>query len=170
MADYIIQDTTLKAIANSIRSKTDCGMITPLEMASIISTLSTGGGGGSSSGIVGKYLLKDETSVVSSKLTATHNLGVKPDIILAMYDNNSASGDRFMLFQISFNKDLAQAAGLPAPIYRFYRNGNNDVASTVNYDYFDSVIVADETTFTISGSAMGPFDGKYDVLVIGGLY
>jgi hypothetical protein len=48
MADYIIQDTTLTAIADAVRGKTgDVSVMTPMEMVSAIEGISTGGGGSS---------------------------------------------------------------------------------------------------------------------------
>lgn len=51
MADYIIQDSTLTAIADAVRGKTgDVNVMTPLEMVSAIEGISTGGGGSSGGG------------------------------------------------------------------------------------------------------------------------
>ena len=48
MADYIIQDSTLTAIADAVRGKTgDVNVMTPMEMVSAIEGISTGGGGSS---------------------------------------------------------------------------------------------------------------------------
>lgn len=83
MAEYIIQGETLTDIADAIRSKTgDSSIIQPSQMASAISSISTG------------ITVQRKTGqfTTGSSGTAKVNCGFKPDLIIIVGDGENYEG------------------------------------------------------------------------------
>lgn len=74
MAEYLIQDTTLDAIADAINAKTGgSSAMTPSQMVTAIGTISGGGGGGLSLLASGSFTLAAQGSTVSIPVSFSGN-------------------------------------------------------------------------------------------------
>lgn len=96
MADYLIKDTTLQSIADAIRSKTGSqSSMTPAQMATEISTISTGSGGSE----IPSGLTATQADVLSTKyfvgVNGTRQQGSMPDngAVTKTLTSNGASYD-----------------------------------------------------------------------------
>lgn len=70
MAEYLIQDTTLDAIADAINAKTGgSSAMTPTEMVTAIGSISGGGGGEKTLTKLGEYTVSSAVSRIDITLT-----------------------------------------------------------------------------------------------------
>lgn len=94
MATYRIEDSTLTAIGDAIRTKRDSdALIAPEDMASAILGIDTGGGGGIKVDVGSFKLEKSSTSASSgsSCVYVDHKLGEVPDGIIVWSDEFTPS-------------------------------------------------------------------------------
>lgn len=91
MAEYLIQDTTLDAIADAINAKTGGSTaMTPAQMVTAIGTIS-GGGGGSLPSVITKIdggVFTPVNDIAGTLFWLSHNLGVVPKGIVVWTDDN----------------------------------------------------------------------------------
>ena len=91
MAEYLIQDTTLDAIADAINAKTGgTSAMTPAEMVTEIAAIPSGGGGGSLPSVIskidgGSFTLASDT--LTGSYSISHTLGVVPSGIVMWSDD-----------------------------------------------------------------------------------
>ena len=127
MADYLIQDTTLDAIANAINAKTGhTAPMTPVEMVSEIQSIPTGGGGSLPSVISkidgGTFTYASDSSATNNPII--HSLGEKPKGYIVWSDYVMQNNTGFATDCLMFSYGI----GLP-----WNNNGN---MNTVGYSYY----------------------------------
>lgn len=96
MADYIIQDTTLTAIADAIREKAGgTAALTPAAMVTAIEGIETGGGlpDGISAIASGTFT---PTSNITSRYSVAHGLGVIPNFFIVTVVGSFTYGSAFV--------------------------------------------------------------------------
>lgn len=93
MAEYLIQDTTLDAIADAINAKTGgSSAMTPAEMVTAIGSIQTGGGGGGAQTLtkLAEYAVTDPIHAIS--ISATEQMQ-QCDVLYVMASLNFDASD-----------------------------------------------------------------------------
>lgn len=126
MAEYIIQDSTLTAIADAIREKTGgTAVLTPAEMATMITGIETGGGlpDGVSAIASGTFT---PTSTITTSYSVEHGLGTTPDFFIVVASDTIPYGNAFMhesFVRFSFSYNNKTYSGV-----RSYSSANSTAA------------------------------------------
>lgn len=172
--DYLIKGSTLTAIAEAIRSKTgNTEEIPVLNMAAIISAISSGGG--SDGGKVQYKSWSFQPTSISGGYRVAVDFGFKPDILIVVAGSAETQGTGFF-GGFGISSKLAEAIGLTRGIgFEQYSN-----AKTVSMDISAALIDttgslysipfnnADATGFNIGSSPMST-SSRYYVYAIGWL-
>ena len=149
MALYFIKDTTLKGIADAIRTKTgDSASIPVADFASKIESIvvgdgsSSGGGSGEGGTVLGYEIISQsgffETGSGVTSATITHNCGGKPDIVIVYLRRN----------------DLTICGDYTTFVYSTSKINVGNLAITSGYaNQGSSSISCSNTTFNVSDLA-----------------
>ena len=170
---FAVEATTISNIANAIRGKT--GETTPMQvtdMAALIGGLTVSSG--TSIKIVSGQI-PGGTCVPGESCVVTHNLGIRPDLIMLFI--GATSDIDAVLFSYGFSSDLITATG-----YKGYKGLSALVGTTSDYHYVwnaggtidqakgDCIQSANATTFTaFTDTFKAAQTATYRYVVIGGL-
>ena len=162
MALYFIKDTTLKGIADAIRTKTgDSASIPVADFASEIESIvvgdgsSSGGGSGEGDTIIGYEVITKsgtfETGSGVTSATITHNCGGEPDIVIVFLRRN----------------DLTICGDYTTFVYSTSKINVGNLAITSGYAYQgESGISCSNTTFNVSDLAGNSRYGWYAMKLV----
>ncbi len=162
MALYFIKDTTLKGIADAIRTKTgDSASIPVADFASEIESIvvgdgsSSGGGSGEGDTIIGYDVITKsgmfETGSGATSATITHNCGGEPDIVIVYLRRN----------------DLTICGDYTTFVYSTSKINVGNLAITSGYAYQgESGISCSNTTFNVSDLAGNSRYGWYAMKLV----
>lgn len=162
MALYFIKDTTLKGIADAIRTKTgDSASIPVADFASEIESIvvddgsSSGGGSGEGDTIIGYEVITKsgtfETGSGATSVTIPHNCGGEPDIVIVYLRRN----------------DLTICGDYTTFVYSTSKINVGNLAITSGYAYQgESGISCSNTTFNVSDLAGNSRYGWYAMKLV----
>ena len=162
MALYFIKDTTLKGIADAIRTKTgDSASIPVADFASEIESIvvgdgsSSGGGSGNGDTIIGYEVITKsgtfETGSGVTSATITHNCGGEPDIVIVFLRRN----------------DITICGDYTTFVYSTSKTNVGNLAITSGYAYQgESGISCSNTTFNVSDLAGNSRYGWYAMKLV----
>ena len=143
MAEYLIQDSTLKDIADAIRAKTGgSSAMMPTEMATAIGTIS---GGGSLPSVIskidgGSFTLASDTAGTSHWIS--HNLGVLPKGIIIWTEDSdlrtstAAVAQRYLLSStlalLDWTTGTSNNAVVPNHLFRNTTGATSNTGSPIS--------------------------------------
>ncbi len=171
-------------IADAIRSKTgDTATMKPAEFPTAIEGITVGTGGdtgssGSNIKRVSDWLEADDITLVGDSCTVTHNLGIRPDLIMVMAGQGSLSANG-LLFAYGLSSELKNAigdtrgnlaclTGSASPINSMLMPFSVD--ATIDGTDGTCIMSATTTTFKLFSSLIKPISNmNYFYVVIGGL-
>lgn len=146
MAEYLIQDTTLDAIADAINAKTGgSSAMTPAEMVTAIGSIPTGGGGGSLPSVIskidgGSFTLANDTAGTSHWIS--HNLGVLPKCIIIWTEDSdlrtstAAVAQRYLLCSelvlLDWTTGTTSNAMIPNHLFRNTNGATGNTGSPIS--------------------------------------
>jgi hypothetical protein len=169
MAEYLIQDSTLTAIADAVRSKTgDTGLIPVGEMAAKIGALAVGGGAN------GTWVFNTGSFVASADShTIDHGLGIVPDVV-AVWATSIISATTGLVHTMSFSAAAIEAMGNAYACNscspNAYVTSNKGIETSIisKYGYARD---ATATQFTVGGSTIKLQSSvEYTWIAIGGIF
>ena len=136
MADYLIQDTTLDAIANAINAKTGgSSAMTPAQMVTAIGSIS---GGGGSSWVHQQYTLAEDWTTTAAggntqNFYNTYLSGTVGKVVIVLITNNSVTGNSKATSAVGIN-DTAYIPNSSKALFFSRSNPTNVLSAT--FDFF----------------------------------
>lgn len=137
MADYLIQDTTLDAIANAINAKTGgSSAMTPAQMVTAIGSIS---GGGGASWVHQQYTLAEDWTTTAAggntqNFYNTYLSGTVGKVVIAIISNNTVTENSKAVSVVGINA-TGYSVNSNAKVLFFNRlNATNGIVS--NFDFF----------------------------------
>lgn len=182
MIEYLIQDTTLTAIGNSIRAKTGgTTLLAPSEMPTAIDNIPTGGGGEVESGVIfidydGTIVESWESDAVASKTALPNNpshdrlvaqgwnwtlADIKDYIVdypeaVVVVGQMYKTASRLTEFDITLNKVTGKDVTCNMVGNKDWGDGSKNTSTSHTYeDYGDYTITCDGVTIPSGSSSSG---------------
>lgn len=175
MAEYLIQDTTLTAIADAIREKTgDEGEIAVSAMAEKIGKIVASNTGGNLTLKIGSF-----TPGSAGIYTVTHDMGIVPDIVFVYPHHVGTNG--YLISAVGFSQAMHDALGggyisdtvglvNSSSISYKHNAGIESVPDATSTAYkIGSIRNATATQFVVGGSTYKMNTKSYGYLAIGGI-
>lgn len=131
MAEYLIQDTTLKDIANAIREKT--GKIAYMETKNMATEISSIDVRKTISGTTGAF------TASSGTMTVEHGMGTTPNMIIVVPEMQVTASHTGIIYSIGFCEALFSELDRDDILRTSYQNSNLGFRSTMVYTGFEQI-------------------------------